>query len=359
MNNVSIENIKNVLDNIKSLFDPNKNSYQILNNCTKPNMKAEDMLIELNKLGSTKDYPEELQNFFYNRYQELESLAKLDQEIKRNLEIIEKLNQELSNEFQKKHAQYSPDFYLDQDYFSFTYNEKKVYLSKLNNDIEILKSQKSAISKEKSSGEKYNKDLTRKDVEYNKEELNNIQEKASKNKITYVNPLLSDVKSYYSYYQTNQRENSKLNVTIDYTNNNIKLNIGYKGTEINEQEPLIECLFSDPNYFEAEIYPYLIHEHIVEGGIKGYNIKENNLKSENINAEHLEIKANPNKLNQTATYLDSEVATDERDMKNELTKPKVRKLINENERVGIANVLIIAIFVTFALILFLLLTLYI
>ncbi len=279
MNNVSIENIKNVLDNIKSLFDPNKNSYQILNNCTKPNMKAEDMLIELNKLGSTKDYPEELQAFFYNRYQELESLAKLDQEIKRNLEIIEKLNQELSNEFQKKHAQYSPDFYLDQDYFSFTYNEKKVYLSKLNNDIEILKSQKSAISKEKSSGEKYNKDLTRKDVEYNKEELNNIQEKASKNKITYVNPLLSDVKSYYSYYQTNQRENSKLNVTIDYTNNNIKLNIGYKGTEINEQEPLIECLFSDPNYFEAEIYPYLIHEHIVEGGIKGYNIKENNLKA--------------------------------------------------------------------------------
>lgn len=58
MNNISIENIKKALDNVKTLFDPSKNSYQILNNCTKPNMKALDMLIELNKLGSTKDYPE-------------------------------------------------------------------------------------------------------------------------------------------------------------------------------------------------------------------------------------------------------------------------------------------------------------
>ena len=356
MNNASIENIKKALDNVKHLFDPSKSSYQILNNCTRENMTASDMLIELNKIGDTKDYPEELRKFFYNRYQELEALAKLDQEIKIREETISKLNQELSIEFQKRHEEYSVKIDFNKNYFSMNYNEKKEYLAKLNNDIETLKNQKRSLNKEKTSGKEYDQELTSKDIEYNKEELNNIQEKANKNKITYVNPLINNVKNYYNYYQTNQKENSNLNVAIEYIdNNNIKLNIGYKGTEINENEPLIECIFSDPNYFEAEIYPYLVHEHVVEGGIKGYNIKENKLKSENINDEHLEVKADPEKLNQTAFYLDQEIVREDQVKENEINKPKVRKLVNENERIGIANVLIITLFIIFALIIFLLL----
>ena len=258
MNNISIEIIKKQLEEVKQLFDPSKSSYQILNSCTANNMTAEEMLNQLKKLGDTKNYPQELRQFFYNRYQELEALSTLDQNIKENLEKLNQANQNLEQELKTRNVNYISPIKSNPDYLNMTYNDKKQYLSQILEETDKIKNQKIAVNKEKLLGEKYDQTIIEANsVDTNKQEINKIQKDAENNKVTYINPLLSDVRNYYNYFKTNQREKASLNVKVDYTNSNaIKVNIGYKGTEVSEKEPMIECFFMIKHILTHKYIPF-------------------------------------------------------------------------------------------------------
>ena len=331
MNNVSIENIKKSLEDVSKFFDPTKNAYSVIKACTLSEMTAEDMMFKLTKIGSTNNYPKELQDFFYNRFEELKLLAEKDKQITSLLGEIERKTRELENNFNKRNIVYNGSFINNDNYFKMTYNEKKDYIFKCNEEIKKLDNQLQALSLEKKSGESFDEKMNANDknedefVLKNNEEIKRIQEESEKNIIYFNNPSARDVLNYLNDYRNNSQDNSRLNVKIEYQNDSsVKLNIGYKGIEVNEKYSMIECNFSDVSLFNQEIYPILLEEHVIDGGIKGYNVENNNLISENLNEEGLEIEGNSYMIGQTGRYLDSQQA---------LVNDNVNKLENKNVRV--------------------------
>lgn len=162
-----------------------------------------------------------------------------------------------------------------------------------------------------------------------------IQEEVSKNVKVYSNPLIADVKSFVNFYRENQSDNSSFSIKIDCVDNsNIKLNIGYSGNQVNEKYPEIQCLFTNSEYFQESVLPYLIQEHVIDGGIKGYNIEENKVSSENLNGESLKIAGSESLIKQTEVELQNNVYVDDMERKQENTK--VRKLEIPN-KYGVSN----------------------
>lgn len=106
-NNISVETIKKSFESIKNYFDPEKNTYQIITNCISSNSGAEEMLDQLGHLGSTNDYPKELQDFFYEKYNDLKTLVELDKKISNSLENLKQLDKDLEVEFKKKNSRRS------------------------------------------------------------------------------------------------------------------------------------------------------------------------------------------------------------------------------------------------------------
>lgn len=331
MNNVSIESIKKSLEEVSKFFDPTKSTYGVIKSCISLEITAEDMIFKLAKIGSTNNYPKELQDFFYDTFEKLKLLAEKDKEIFALLEKIERKSKELENEFSKRNIFYNGSFVKNNDYLNMTYNEKKEYISKCNEEIVKLDSQLDALSLEKLSGESFdekmnvNNTIEDEFVLKNNEETKKIQEESEKNIIYFNNPSVRDVLNYINDYRNNSQDNSRLDIKIQYQNDSsVKLNIGYKGIEVNEKYPMIECNFSDVNLFNQEIYPVLLEEHVIDGGIKGYNVKNDSLTSENLNEEGLEIAGNAYMISQAGQYLDNQ---------KELINEDVNKLENKNVRV--------------------------
>lgn len=363
MNNVSIGSIKKSLEEVSKFFDPTKSTYTIIKSCTVNEMTAEEMMIELSKIGSTNNYPKEFQTFFYDRFEELKLLAEKDREILVSFEEIEKKNKELENEFRKRNVSYNGSFIRNLDYLKMTYNEKKEYIAKCKAEIKKLDNQLEALSLEKQSGEsfdeKMNADNQTEDefVLKNNDETKKIQEESENNIMYFNNPSVRDVLNYINDYRNNSQDNSRLNVKIEYQNDSsVKLNIGYKGIEVNEKYPMIECNFSDVNLFNQDIYPVLLEEHVIDGGIKGYTTENDNLTSENLNEESLEIAGNAYMVGQAERYLDNQqVLVDENVNKLENKNVRVRKLESPyNSNAAKANGIIVVISLMFmiALILF-------
>lgn len=364
-NNISIDHIKKQLASVKELFDPNKESYTLLNNCISNNLSAYDMLEQLNKIGNTNEYPVELQNFFVEKYKELCMLAEVDLLIKQTLDKIYSKDRELEMEMNKRNVFYTGNISYNRDFEKMTYIEKKEYLYALNKDLLAFDDKLLAVKKEKESGESFDENLNKKlenqeitGTKHN-EEINKIQEESMKNVRLFTNPMLENVKSFFNYYKSNQSENNFLNVKVEYdASYGVVLDLGYKGTEVNESDVLTRCVFSDMNYFQSEIYSYLLEEHIIDGGIKGYNVEDNKLKSVNLNDENLEVVGSDDVIRQTADALDDQVVyVDSNEKENKNNKVRIRK--NDFDKAGKVNVLIIAIlmvvvvFVVFAVFIFL------
>ena len=364
-NNISTEHIKKQLASVKELFDPNKESYRLLNNCISNDLNAYDMLGELNKIGNTGEYPMELQKFFIEKYKELTMLAEIDLLIKQTLDKITSKNRELEVELKKRNVFYDVNTSYNKDFEKMSYIEKKEYLDSLNKDLFQFDEKLIAIKKEKKSGDSFDEKLEGK-LENKEiaspnhdEEIRKMQEESMKNIRVFTNPMIENVKSFLNYYRSNQRENSTLNVKVEYnTSSGVVLDIGYKGTEVNENDVLTRCVFSDMDYFQSDIYPYLIEEHIIDGGIKGYDIEKDKLKSVNLNDESLEVIGSDDTVNNTGNILENQVAyasSNERVNKN--NKVRVRKL--DFDKMGKVNDLIVAVlivivvFIIFAVFIFL------
>ena len=85
---------------------------------------------------------------------------------------------------------------------------------------------------------------------------------------------------------------------------------------------------------QESVLPYLIQEHVIDGGIKGYNIEENKVSSENLNGESLKIAGSESLIKQTEVELQNNVYVDDMERKQENTK--VRKLEIPN-KYGVSN----------------------
>lgn len=363
MRNVSVDYIKKRLNEVSSAFDPNLDTYKIIKGCVNNNFTSEKMMYELLKIGSTKNFPKEFQNFFYETFEELKLLVEKDKEIEFLLNKIEQKHHELQNEFLKRNLNYDVEFIRNNDFLNMTYEEKKDYIYVCQKELNKLEYQLSALSLDKKSGEKFDKKMeadSSRDNEIvfgNNEEVKEIQEKSEKNVIYFNNPSANDVLNYINDYRSNAQSNSRLNISVDYQSDGyVDLKIGYIGNEVNENYPMIKCNFSDVNFFNDEVYSMLLEEHVIDGGIKGYQIENQNLKSENLNEEKMEVSGNTNVILQTGVYLDNQKDMDY-DLSNERKNKKVmvRKLDNPyNSSVARANGIVVVISLIFiiALLLF-------
>lgn len=353
-NNINIQSIKKSLELVSKHFDPEKSTYQILKNCIENNLTAEQLKQELVKIGSTNDYPKEFQNFFYNCFEELKVLAEKDKEIKQTLEEIKEKNTEFEQEMKKRNVEYKPEFVETTAYENMTYEQKKEYLSNLTNTLETMKLRIEGIKQEKQSGEKFDEKIEKPISNQSLlnpvsiQEIEQIQKESENNYRIINNPSVNDVKNYVNFYRENQQENSVFNIKIEYKNSSqVILDIGYKGTEVNENAPLYRCVYENTEEFERTILPMLVEEHVIDGGIKGYETKGDQISSTNQNDEELEIKGNQQMVEQTSMYLDNQVVkeeTKENTMNNK--NVRVRKL-EDPYKAGKSNDMIIMILLMF------------
>lgn len=346
MNDFSILKIKKNLEGVINFFEPGKLVYTTINNCINSDFTAEQMMVELSKIGSTNDYPEEFQNFFYDRFNELKLLAEKDREIQYFHDEIKMLNLNLSQEFAKRGIDYNAELVLNDNYKDLSYSEKKEYLSICRSEREKLLEKVKAVNLEKESGQAFDEKLgsqydnSEDGLVNNYSQINKIQNDSSENRKMISNPALNTVMNYINNYRENQQEQCNLNVKIVYDNNSgVTLTIGFKGSIVDEKYPLIECYYSDETQFNKDIYPALVEDHVIDGGVNGYDIQNGNLESENINGEGLEIQGNSNVSSSTQQYLDAQVVEKEK-VKN-LEDKKVKVRVRELDTNAFANGIIV------------------
>lgn len=336
MNDFSIFDVKSRLESVLAFFEPEKPIYHTLNNCINNIFSAEGMYNALLKIGNTDEYSNEFQNFFNSRFEELKLLAEKDREIKECLGKIESLNTTLKLEFNKRNIEYVTNFVFNYNYLNMTYNEKKDYLYYCNKEINNLSDKLSALSTEKVSGESFDEKMGNKYddesqfIENGKDEINRIQKQAENNIREFVNPSLNSVLNFINDYKDKQEEDSFLNLKVVYDNNSgVILDIGFKGTEVNEKFPLLKCYYSDASSFNKEIYPVLLQEHIIEGGLNQYETSDDSLKSENVHNETFEVHGNSSAAYLANSYFADQVVSKEGDtLKKKKDYVRVRKIDN-------------------------------
>lgn len=317
---IELEKIKKYLDDSTVFFDPEKETYKLLKECSAEESTARDMLEKLSKIGEIKDYPEFLRNFYDKSFKALEYLEAKDKEIENIMEELDKEHEILKDELKKRNIEYNGELNPKDKYVNQSYNEKKENIDELKDDLENLKDKNYALkNNEKNLGEAFDEDLVKEieaseheDATHNNE-MEKINELADKNKIFFNNPTVNDFKNYYQNLEDNQTELSKLDVTIEYKNDSsVEVRIGYKGTEVNEQQSQVICTYDEKQmeYFNNEILPYLVEKHVIDsGGIKDKEAEDDSVKSENVNGEALAIIGSMAAVSYAQHEMDENVVT--------------------------------------------------
>ena len=331
-NNIDIRAIKRNLREISGFFDPNKPTYQIITECANDeNITAKDLIEKLGTITDSSEYPMELRDYFYKTMKDLEHLKEKDKEIEQLQIDIVKENNELMVEMKKRNVDYYEPLEFDENYKNLTYNEKQEYIEKLKKDLENFKNKNMSLKEnEKKLGEEFGEELTEKtesnDLQETQidEKMEKINEDAVKTKFL-ANPNIEELKRNYDFMKDYQTESSKLNVEVKYKDDgNIELNLGYKGYEVNEKYPLVSINYTDMDYFNKEVLPFLVQEH-VEDGVKSKEQTNEAIESENSYDETLSIEGNKEVVNNTSQTIENHMDY-YIDNKNEvnLNKPKIR-----------------------------------
>lgn len=354
MNDFSILDIKSRLTMILPYFEPSKEVYQILNNCINNDVSAEVMYTELLKVSNTAEYSDLFQNFFNSRFGELKLLVEKDREIQECLNKIKYLNDTLKLEFNKRNIEYNVEFIFNYDYLNMSYNEKKDYLYYCNKEINNLTDKLSAVNMVKTSGESFDEKMGNKYdedsvfVENSKEEVNRIQEESSNNIREFINPSLNNVVNFINDYKEKQQDDSFLNVKVVYDNNGgVTLDIGFRGNTVNEKFPLLRCYYSNAFDFNRDIYPFLLEQHVIDGGIDNYNKEEDYLKSYNIHNESFEVSGNNESIFLASQYLGEQVVSKEQ---NTFEKEKAYVRVREFNNSAYVNGMVFTFVLIFAII---------
>jgi len=332
-NNIDINIIRRNLVEVSNLFDPEKRTYQILNEvANNPDSTTEDLIKAFKEIGDLKEYPPELANYLHKTYNDLQALDELNKEIENLIEETKKENEILINEFKKRNVEYDGNLNFETDYENMTYNQKKEYIEKLKADLELLKEKNKKIDEEeKKLGEKFDEKTLEevngpdlKESTHN-EEMVDINEKAEDNYKIYNNPTLDDVTTYYNFMADNQTDESKLNVEIEYKEDgNIEVKIGYKGTEVNEKNPMLLLNYTDKEYFDTEVLPYLIERHIVDTEELKKEQDESHIKSENSFGETMAVVGATAMITKIASDMDNQRAMYLDDLVRQNDKQRVR-----------------------------------
>lgn len=364
MNNVYIEKIKMYLREVANYFDPQKSSYQILMR-TINSSNASEMLDELNKLGLTRDYPENLKNFFGETYKMLEAIEKQEQQINQNNNQIKEKGQEVKEELNKRNIDYNLEYGIEKQLDKMSYVEKQEYIAKQEKQLKNIElALEKGIKQEKTSGDEFDDriyNLTKPEALSNdKGEVRKINEDARNNKLYLLNPDSNDVLTIIGDLRETQTNNNKLNIKINYENSKmVTLQIGYKGTQVDESKPLYNCVYSDSDYFKASILPVLLSEHLIDDVNK---FQENgSLNSENSDGETLEVTGNEKEVNFVNNEINGYV--DDYNIKKSMqtNKKNVRVRLDENIYKSAASlsvtiyviILVVAIFILIVLLLIL------
>ena len=333
MNNVYLEKIKRYLKEASNYFDPQKSSYQTLMRAINSN-NASEMLDELDKLGLMKDYPENLQNFFSETYKMLEALEKQEKQINQNNDQIKEKGQEVKEELSKRNIDYNLEYGIEKQLDKMSYVEKQDYIAKQEKQLENIElALEKGIRQEKTSGDEFDERIynltTPEALSNDKGEVRKINEDARNNKLYLLNPDSENVLTIIGDLRGTQTNDSKLNIKIDYENSKmVTLQIGYKGTQVDESKPLYNCVYSDPSYFKAFILPELLEQHLIDEPNK---FQENgSLMSENSEGETLEVTGNENEVNSVSNEIDSCVDDYNIEKSMRMNKKNVRVRLDEN-----------------------------
>ncbi len=341
MKNIYLERIRRDLLLVSQYFDPAKSSYAILKSCSS-SQDATTMLENLYKLGSTKDYPDSFRDFFQETENMLKALIEIDKKIENTQNQINEKYNELEKEFEKRGIKYDNEFYLDNNYKDLSYVQKKEYLEKLEKQLQKVDiALDDGIKKEKELGQKFNEkleEMTNSEDNNEKSKLQNIQKNAEDNYKIVSNPDEKFVTTLIEYFRSNQKEESKLNINIEYKGDSVELNIGYKGKVVNEQDSLYKCVYSDMDYFNKEIKPILIEEHILESETNS-KLEDGKLTSENELGESLEVTGNEDEAIEIQQEINYYIDSKTKERKN--TNQKVRKLTPYNKAFSNITIFII------------------
>ena len=295
-NNISIESLQRSLRGQMKYFDPEKDVYKALNKCVNDKtITPEKMLNELSKIGDMKDFPVELQRYFYERRNELESLQRITKERDELRDSVLKEKEDLSKEFASRGIPNTLDFQYNKKEKGETYLQISKEVKELKHDNEIIKQQLLNLnSVEKISGEKFegfeDKVKNFDNREYNFEQ-DRIQENASKNKELKENLSADNLVAAYNFYHKNQTDLSKLDISIDFQGDSYAtIKFSYKGTNVNESYPSFECSYSDMRLLNTA-YKELLSAYMGESNIENLNTNGSNLSGENIDGETLNVSA--------------------------------------------------------------------
>ena len=289
-NNKSLEDIRkkfqNAADNIKDIEGAEK-EYEVLQVLAEKDMTPEEMLNELNKIASNKDYPMSMENFLYDRFEELKELAELEKE-----------KEELTEEFKEKHDYYEDvlrdrnfDYHVNVDSFEPDFDKDASYKTKdesiktIQDNIDLLDDREKVFDEIRQSGDfvedpplvnEY-KELdglkvgNNQDPNFNIKELNeeyqDINDQAMNMK-EYSNLTKEDMLALYNDAKSRENEDSALYADVAYDNDgSVKVTLYYEGTEINQDFPMTVCYFEDEQEFDDEILP-MIEDRVKEKGIQ-------------------------------------------------------------------------------------------
>ena len=305
MKNVSIDEIKRQLNEVLGLFDANSNSYNVIVSCIKSNSVSE-MSSLLNSLNLDKNVAF-LNNFFDDIRDKLKSLSLIEKKIDDMVSSINEKIKLMKENFDSRNVSFNSYFVSADDLSKMSYLQMNEYLEKLAKMDNDLSSELEAFEKEKKSGESFDDKL---DVRVNgsnshNAEISNIQKNSSNNIKKLDNPDSSVIRGILDEYRRTQDVNNAVNADIVYSNNGtVSLNIGYKGTKVDESKPLYSCCFSDASYFNATILPILVEERLVDRTVSS-DLYSGNVNASNRMGESLNVVGNPVGVAATASFVNS------------------------------------------------------
>ena len=345
---INIKTIKEKLTMMQLAFDPNESAYSTISSIIKktedPKYNAIDLYQELSHFDDKTEMPQFLRDYLYSIMGRVNVLASQDKEIEEKIKEQEEQIENIIMELRIR-GMYIETLKKEEYKNLESYKDRENYLANLKKQNENLeKTHKAITEEEKKLGDEYSEEFKKSEEDFT--ELKKVNEKAERNIKEINNPAIEQVLSIMDYYREHQNANSMSNIKIQKPENNPNIRIvevGFKGTEVSEKEPMYRFIFTNAKEFDNDIV-YRIIDGYHEAGPIEKTIDEPDTKELDIVGEdesRVEIE-NMDDLTdeEIKEYADSKGKTNER---KQGMGPRVREMEGINSTAANGNIILLTI----------------
>lgn len=287
----SISEIQKKLSYFKELFDPEKSTYPIIRDIADNKYSPEEALDKLLTIDNMYEMPKNVQEYYDVILNDLRDLVDDRKKVRLREELLKQTSFNIESNLNERGIGISANE-LKQHEENDTYAKQQAYINDLSREGNRLDNVNDALKKDKEVGQEFDEKFVQTTLTYDNQ-LERINDAASKNVKKIVNPSIADLRNYVNFYKDNQRENQTFNIRINGNPSQRNIELFFKGYNVSEKFPKVLFEYTSEEAFDSKAIYEVVMLYANDNETLSSTNEDNKYLNVSSNGDTLEINNMP------------------------------------------------------------------